>query len=362
MKFKIDLWLVLPALFLIALGLILLRSIAPVQLPYQIVFVGVAIVVFVVFSWVDYRIIFSLHLPIYILSLLFLVTPYFFGTYSRGALRWLQLGSVSLQPSEIVKPFLLITFAALATSSFSKRRLWLVLSFLITFLIIFSQHDLGTYLVLVVGWLTIFVSKVTLRLILVGSIIGLLVLLPTAWISLKSYQKDRLFTFVNPYSDPLGRGYHVIQSTLAVGSGQLWGRGLGHGPQSQLRFLPERHTDFIFASLSEELGFVGALMALVLFGLLLHRVYYISQITFDPPAFYFCLATLTLLSFQIFVNIGMNLGLAPVTGITLPFLSSGGSSLVSLAITLGILNSIRYNTHYNAGRNSNRDFSVSSFP
>jgi len=161
---------------------------------------------------------------------------------------------------------------------------------------------------------------------------------------IKPYQRDRILTFVNPYSDPLDRGYQVIQSVITVGSGQFWGRGLGQGTQSQLRFLPERHTDFIFASLSEELGFVGAAFTLILFLIIMWRIYLLSQYATNPVVTLYALGTLTMLSFQIWVNIGMNLGLAPITGITLPFVSYGGSSLVSLGLTLGILTSMNRQT------------------
>lgn len=340
MKPRIDWWLVTPSFFLLVISLVILRSIAPAQLIDQLVFSLIAIVVFVILSLIDYRIFFSLHLPLYVASVLFLITPLVFGIHSGGALRWLQFGQVSIQPSEIVKPFLLITFAMIATSKYFRRLPLLIISFLLPAGIIFFQPDLGTSLVLGIGWLTIFVSRLPSVKAALGLMFICLLILPSGWFFLKSYQKDRLLTFVNPYQDPLGRGYHVIQSITAVGSGQFWGRGLGHGTQSQLKFLPERHTDFIFASISEELGFFGSILVLALLFLFLHRIFRLSQTTTDPTAFFFCLACLSLLSFQVFINIGMNLGLAPVTGITLPFLSYGGSSLVSLAIITGLLHSI----------------------
>lgn len=338
---KIDWWLILPCVLLLALGLTVLRSVAPDQLSYQLLFTAVSIVVYLVVSTIDYKILLSLHLPIYISSIIFLLAPFVFGSHSRGALRWLQFGQISVQPSELIKPFLFLTFAYLATiPHLAHRRLLLVAAFLLPSIIIFFQPDLGTVLVIAVGWLAIFISLIPPRWTITGIVIGLLVLTPVTWFILKPYQQDRLLTFVNPYSDPLGRGYHVIQSTIAVGSGQFWGRGLGHGTQSQLRFLPERHTDFIFASLSEELGFFGSILTLLLYFIFFRRVYHLSQLTADPAAALFCLAVLAMLTFQIFINVGMNMGLAPVTGITLPFLSYGGSSLVSLAVTLGLLTSI----------------------
>ena len=179
----------------------------------------------------------------------------------------------------------------------------------------------------------------------VALLAGLILIMPVYGFILRDYQRQRLITYVNPYSDPLGNGYHIIQSLIAVGSGGLFGRGLGRGTQSQLRFLPEHHTDFIFASVAEELGFAGSVVIISLFLALLWRIYRISQTTVDNIATVFCLSIASMLTFQIFINIGMNIGLVPVTGITLPFVSSGGSSLISLAIMMGMVNSVsnRYN-------------------
>jgi rod shape determining protein RodA len=207
-------------------------------------------------------------------------------------------------------------------------------------LIIYFQPDLGTTLVVFVGWASILLSRFSVKTAMVLISVAALMAVPIFEFGLQDYQKQRLITFINPYKDPLGKGYHVIQSTIAVGSGQIIGRGLGRGTQTQLKFLPEHHTDFIFASLSEELGFVGALTVIFLYGFLFWRIYRISQLASDPKASVFCLSSMALLSFQTFINIGMNLGLTPITGITLPLLSYGGSSLWSVAIGLGLINSI----------------------
>lgn len=336
---KIDWWLALPALFLTLIGLLVLRSITPELFTNQLLFAAVSAAFFLIFSSLEYQILKSLHLPIFIISLIFILSPYFLGVHTRGAKRWLQIGQYTLQPSEIVKPFLLNSFSALSSSS-----LFLVLSFLPPWLIIFFQPDLGTSLVVFSGWSVIFLSRFSVKSVLTFFIFVITLIVPVYAFLLLPYQKDRVRTFVNPYHDPLGLGYHVIQSQIAVGSGQFMGRGLGHGTQSQLRFLPERHTDFIFASLSEELGFVGVISVFTLFSLLFWRIYNTSQRQTNPTVSVFCLSSLTLLAFQSFINIAMNMGLAPITGITLPFLSYGGSSLLSLGIHLGILNSISQNT------------------
>ena len=338
---KIDWSLLIPLILLVSLGLLMLRSVAPSQLMYQAIFALISAVVFAIFAYTDYRLFFSFHVPIYIAAILAMLLPYVFGAASRGAHRWLQFGQVFLQPSEGVKPFLLITFAILAASSIKYKQLWLVTAFALPALIIFLQPDLGTMLVLAIGWLTIFLPQIPRRLLLVGAIVVTLVS-PVVWLSLRDYQRDRLITFVDPYSDPLGKGYQVIQSTIAVGSGQFWGRGLGQGTQSQLRFLPEQHTDFMFAALAEELGFVGACLVIGLFIWIFIRIYVISQHAPDLAANFFCLGVLAMLAFQVFVNVGMNIGVAPVTGITLPFVSYGGSSLVSLAVTLGLVAGISH--------------------
>lgn len=339
-RFRLDWWLILPSLLLLTLGVIVLRSVAPELVFNQALFIFVSICFFLIFSITDFQIPSAFSLPLYVGSLIFLVTPYLFGLSSRGAIRWLQIGQFTLQPSEVVKPFLLITFAILTATKKSNLTVWLIISFILPWLLIFYQPDLGTSLVVGVGWLVVFLSRLSFKTIFVSGLGLLLLLIPVYRFALKTYQKDRLLTFVDPYMDPLDKGYHVIQSMIAVGSGEILGRGLGHGTQSQLRFLPERHTDFVFASLSEELGFVGGLFVIGLFLIIMWRIYDVSQSTNSPAAALFCLAVMVMLAFQTFINIGMNMGLAPITGITLPFLSYGGSSLLSLGITLGLVNSI----------------------
>lgn len=339
-KLRLDWLLVIPSLLLFLLGIMTLSAIAPEVVVNQLVFFVIAVIFFVFFCLVDYEVIFSFHNVLYLGSLVFLLLPVIFGVVTRGATRWIQLGTYTLQPSEIIKPFLLIFFAVISTSAYRFRYLWLAGSALLPASIIFFQPDLGTTMVIMVGWFTIFLSKVSLRHILLGAGSFLLFLLPIYEFALKGYQKDRLITYLNPYNDPLGNGYHVIQSIIATGSGMFLGRGLGRGTQSLLHFLPERHTDFMFASLSESLGFVGSTLVIVLYLVIFWRLYRLSQLTPDPRAALFCLSVTALLAFQVFVNIGMNIGLVPITGITLPFVSYGGSSLLSLAVTLGLVNSI----------------------
>ncbi len=336
---KVDWWLVTPVILLSILGAIITRSIAPDLLFFQLAFMVASALAFIIFSTVGHEILSTFVIPLYIVSLISLTLPFLFGVQTRGAHRWVQIAGVSLQPSEITKPFFLLAFAQLAKSRSKFRSIYLVGSLILPGFIIFLQPDLGTTLVLFVGWLVALSSRLSLKSIAITTLI-LLLFIPISLLFLKPYQKDRLLTFVNPALDPLGKGYHVIQSIIAAGSGQMTGRGLGQGTQSQLRFLPEYHTDFIFASLSEELGFLGGAITILLFSQVLRRIYQISQIAKDASTAVFSLGSLAMLTFQIFINIGMNIGLAPVTGITLPFISYGGSSLLSTAVLLGIVNSI----------------------
>lgn len=330
----------MPILSLVIISLTILSSVAPQLIMAQTLFVCVALTAFLVFSLIDYEIIFSLHFFSFVALLILSAWTSLFGLISRGSQRWISLGVYNLQPSELIKPFLLVTFSAIAASQIQKRRLWLLVLGLLPMIIVYLQPDLGTTLVIFVGWASIVVSRLPLKTLGALVLMSLLISVPVFNFGLHDYQRQRLITFIDPYKDPLKNGYHVIQSTIAVGSGQIFGRGLGHGTQTQLKFLPEHHTDFIFASISEEMGLIGSLACLTLYGILFWRIYIISQTTPDPKASLFCLATVAMLAFQTFVNIGMNIGLAPITGITLPLLSYGGSSLLSVGIVLGLVNSI----------------------
>lgn len=321
---KIDWWLLLPAVLLLSLGLLILKSIEGEVFISQLIFAVIGIVVFIIINLVDIKLFLAFRYWGYVLSIILLIATFIFGNLIRGSTRWIDLGLVSIQSSEISKPILLLTLSTVTGPLFG------LLSALPLFLI-FIQPDLGTALVLGVGCITMIIIKLSLRRVILFGLLSIVLIAPLAYFGLHGYQRERIQTFFNPYADPSGKGYHVIQSMIAVGTGGLLGRGLGRGTQSQLRFLPEHHTDFIFAALSEELGFVGGGLVLVLYSVLLGRLFWLGRDN-NP----LILGIAVMLSFQIFVNIGMNIGVAPVTGITLPFLSYGGSSLVSLFITLGL--------------------------
>lgn len=338
---RFDWPLFLGLLSILFFGLLLGASVYPHLFWHQALFALVGILLFLLFAWLDYRVFQGLWPHLFWASIVFLVSTFVFGGVTRGAIRWISLGPFTLQPSELVKPFLILAFAGFAVrSKFPTKFVKLVGLLLLPAFLTFFQPDLGSTLVLTAAWGGIILaSGVSLRQVL-ATLLAVILLLPLGWQFLKPFQRERLYTFLNPYADPLGSGYNVIQSQIAVGSGQILGRGLGRGTQSHLNFLPERHTDFIFASLAEELGLVGAGLTLAAFSLLLYRILRAAFFSREDFGRVVALGIFSLLFFQVFVNIGMNLGLVPITGITLPLVSYGGSSLVSTMISLGLAVSV----------------------
>ena len=337
-------WLMFGAVVcLLIFGLLIIRSIAPAVFLEQLIFAILGLGLFFLFSQIDWRIYSRFAWPLYIVSLLILGVTFIFGTISRGAIRWIQIGGLTIQPSELAKPLLILFFAYFFSQEENiniSRVLWGSLLLLLPALLVFAQPDLGSAIVIGLFWLAIVLGAgLGWRWLAAGGGIVCLAL-PIIWRFLKGYQKQRIYTFLNPSLDPLNAGYNVIQSIIAVGSGQLFGRGLGMGTQSHLRFLPERHSDFIFASVAEELGFLGMGALLFIFALLLWRILRVAQNVNDRFAMLTCLGVFAMIFSQFFINAGMNLGLLPVTGITLPLVSSGGSSLVAILISLGIIENV----------------------
>lgn len=334
-------WLILFLALLIAfLGLVILRSTSPSLFVHQLIWLFLGLFLFFIFSQIDYQNYRRFAWFFYFSSVFFLLVTLVFGQVIRGSARWLEIGGFGLQPSEVVKPFLILFFAvffALEEEISLRKILNGFLLLLPPFLMIFFQPDLGSSLLVLFFWLGIVFAKGMKGKWLAVFLGFLLLILPLFWFFLKEYQKQRLFSFLNPHLDPLGSGFNVIQSMIAVGSGQFFGRGLGRGTQSHLMFLPERHTDFIFASLTEELGFIGGFLLLALFFILLWRILSLAWNSRDQLSFLIYIGSFTLLFTQIFINLGMNLGLLPVTGITLPLVSYGGSSFISIMIILGII-------------------------
>lgn len=308
-------------------------------------FIAAVLLVFFV-ARVHYSAFRSLAGPAYVITLLLLLIPLLQGNVIRGAAAWITVGSTRLQPAELMKVALLLVLARIVSGNrgrtLSTPRLIAALAALaLPAALILRQPDLGTAVLLAAATLGIVMIAGLSRgqkIVLVG---GSLLLMLLAWkFLLVGYQKERLFVFVNPERDPYGSGYSVLQARTAVGSGGLVGRGLGWGPQSRLNFLPEAHTDFVFARIGEELGLVGVFVTLGLFAVLFHRTTRAAYRTSDPFGRALAVGAAITLAVGCVVNIGMNVGLLPVTGIPLPFLSYGGSSLLTSYLLLGLVASV----------------------
>lgn len=282
-------------------------------------------------------------LAAYLATLASLIAVFFTGEEIRGATRWIDLPIFRFQPSEIAKLTTIITLAHIYSKKGAVELSNVIKSLVIIaplFLLVLFEPDIGSALSIaaIFAGMT-YVAKISLRTTLVFAAIGI-VILPLIFNFLAPYQKQRILSFLNPGQDPLGAGYNIIQSKIAIGSGQLFGRGLGRGSQSQLNFLPEAQSDFVFASLVEELGFVGGATVVLILAFILLRIHKGIE-NYDNYKKLVTAGTLSLLTYQTTVNIGMNLGLIPVTGITLPMISYGGSSLITTLVLLGIVSSYK---------------------
>lgn len=346
-------WVMLAAIILlVAIGLLTLFSISTVDKQLnlthfnkQIVafLIGVALMLF--FSFYDYRVLNSLSTKFYFLAIGILLIVFVLGVTVRGTTGWIGFSSFNIQPVEIVKIIMIIFLASFLSkkkielSAFVKIIASVILVSIPVFLVI-KQPDFGSSLIIIGTWVVMLLvsgidkkSIATLFLIFAVAISG-------GYFLLKDYQKERIANFINPQKDPQGSGYNVIQSMVAVGSGGIFGKGLGHGSQSQLNFLPEKHTDFIFAVLAEELGLVGSGIVIFLFGVIIYRLKETARLARDNFGYLIVIGVMAMVLVQIFINVGMNIGMAPVTGVPLPLLSYGGSSLVSILASFGLVQSV----------------------
>ena len=300
------------------------------------------LIIFFIVILFDLRIIFGYAYIIFILSILSLVIIPFFGIESNGATRWISIAGISLQPSEFVKYTLILALAKYFHSinndnSFVKTLIVPLIITTIPVLLVITQPDLGTALIILLGGVSLFwISGLNYKYFIVG-ILSIICSLPLLWQYLKEYQKDRVLTFFNPERDPLGNGYHIMQSKIALGSGGIFGKGYMEGTQSHLNFLPEMQTDFIFTMLGEEFGFLGTLILLLLYAALIMvsiRLALQSRSLFSK---YLSLGVCNVFFIYVFVNIGMVTGLLPVVGVPLPFVSYGGSSMLAVMFGFGLL-------------------------
>ncbi|MBI4065400.1 rod shape-determining protein RodA [Candidatus Gottesmanbacteria bacterium] len=322
-------------------GIFLILTINPSLALQQSVFLAIGLILALLVSLLHPAILWWFAPIGYIMSLVLLLSAYI-GPSIRGATRWIVVLGVQLQPSEFVKPLLLLFFTWIITKYPPRSLKYIPIHigvFLLPFLLVMKQPDLGSSMVYASFWIAMMLAGGLPLGFLVISLTGITILIPGIWHLLASYQKARILTFLNPALDPKGASYNAIQSMIAVGSGQLFGRGLGRGTQSHLRFLPEHHTDFIFATLVEELGFVGGFFLLIGYLILFWRIIgpLIHGKIIDIMPFVYTVGLFSMLLSQMFINIGMNMGIVPITGITLPLISYGGSSLLSIGVSFGLL-------------------------
>jgi len=345
---NIEYPIVIVIIFLTAISLVVISSATHATSPggdfhyakMQFIWFCLGLVAMFFVMAVDYHTIAQWSNVIYAVNLSLLIVVMILGRETMGAQRWIPIGSFGLQPSEFAKLAVIITLAKYLERKRSLNSIKdIALAFLhvgIPLILIMKQPDLGTSLVLLaILFGMMFVAGISYKML--GAIIGSGILsMPLLWHFMKPYQKNRILVFLNPNLDPLGAGYHVIQSKIAIGSGKLMGKGLFQGTQNQLDFIPEQHTDFIFAVLGEELGFIGGILLLVLFFLLIYHTIQIAFKARDLLGTYMVIGIATMWTFQVLVNIGMTLGIMPVTGIPLPFMSYGGSSFLMNMMSVGL--------------------------
>jgi rod shape determining protein RodA len=342
---RIDFSILVPSLLLVGISLAALYSIDSHLFFQGLIFLGVSLIAYLFFLTIDYTMFGHYYKVILGIMIVLLLIVFLIGAESHGAIRWIQLGGFSLQLSEVIKPFFVIVVASFLSRGTSRSLVKLLLTFLLIFPIFFltlKQPDLGNaiiFLCVTVGMLFLYGFPLSY---FAGLGVVFIAPLPFLYNFLHDYQKQRILSFFNHTQDPSGSSYNTIQALISIGSGGLLGKGFGNSTQSILQFLPERHTDFIFSSITESLGFVGGVIILALYAFLLYRIYRISQDVDDEFSYLVLMGFFFILIIHMFFNIGMNMGILPIVGITLPFLSYGGSSLLTNFIILGIISSISY--------------------
>jgi len=354
---KLDWTLIVVVLLLSGAGLLTIYGIgSPESLVYlkkQAIFLGLGFFSMIGLSFFDYRV-FKNHSSVlvilYLLSLASLVFVLFFQEI-RGASSWFRLGPLRFEPIEFVKIVMILFLAkyfSLRHIELYRFRHLIVSGFYIGLLaaMVFIQPDFGSAIVLCAVWLGIvMISGIKIRQLIILLLIMTIFLIGSWFVVLQDYQKQRILTFLNPQDDPYGGGYHISQSLIAIGSGGIFGQGTETASQAGLKFLPEQHTDFIFATLAEQRGLFGASLLLILFALMFWRMIKIALTSSNNFSRLFASGLAVMIFTQVIINIGMNIAIMPVTGLTLPFVSYGGSSLVSIFIGLGILQSIKVRSY-----------------
>lgn len=311
----------------------------------QLQWFGISVLALFTVVWIGYRRLLGYAYVYYWLSVALLLYVMFSGATRLGATRWISLGPFALQPSELAKIAIIMALAHYLGENVMSRyqiRYFIAAFMMVAFpmALILKQPDLGTALIfLPILFCSLFLWGVHLRYLIITASCSL-VSLPVFWTLLKGYQKNRILVFFNPNIDPLGAGYTAIQSKIAVGSGQLTGKGFLQGTQNKLNFLPEHHTDFIFCVIAEEWGFVGVCFFILCFTYLFIKMFRVIESTNDQRGKLMAAGIISMIFFQVFINIGMTIGIMPITGLPLPFVSYGGSSLLTMFVAIGLLISI----------------------
>lgn len=331
---------IFPAIVLSFISLIVLSSIDFFYFKIQFFYLLIALLAFVCFLKINLDLISDFYIPIYFISVLMLLFVLFLGHASHGAVRWFNVFGLSLQFSELLKPFLAISLAKFISGNRSLKYNFFV-SFIFLFFVsflIFKQPDLGSALVYGLSFfLALFLIGFP-KVYFLTIFMPLILLFPLIWnFFLHSYQKARILSFLKLSYDPLGASYNMIQSIISIGSGQLYGKGFMLGTQSALHFLPERHTDFIFATLSEEMGFLGSFIVIFLAGLLFFNFFKLILKLENGFNKNLTIISFSVIFIEFILNAGMNMGVLPVVGVAMPFVSYGGSSLVSSFIFLAFI-------------------------
>ncbi len=342
-------WLIPTIIFILGLlSILTLTSIAPALAPRQLIFFMLGFVFFTITSQISFKRLQNISFIGYIVTIILLIVTLLLGTVTKGSMRWIDIGGIfAIQGSQLAIPVVSLFLVTYFQKKSFKKIKNIFLFLLITAvpgILILIEPDLGTTIVYILSIsIILFLSK-TKPLHTIPLVTGGLVTILIGWLFiLQPYQKARITSFISP-DDTQGAGYNARQSLIAVGSGQLTGKGLGQGIQSHLRFLPERQTDFVFASFAEEFGFIGSTLVISLYTILIITTLKTGERTNNYAKKMFCYTTATMTIIQTGVNIGMNIGLLPITGITLPFFSYGGSSILTLLTMYGIIQNIRINT------------------
>jgi rod shape determining protein RodA len=355
---QFDYVLLLAALALVALGVLLIysgslpsyaSSSAVIEHPVarQIAFAAIGVAAMFAIARVDYRLWGYAAKWLFLGSLASLLFVLVVGQAAYGSRRWIELAGTQVQPSELAKLIVVIVLAKYLTDR--QERMGGLAVFVTSLVIVlvptalvFAEPDLGSAIILLAIWLAIVIMAGARSAHVLGLIASAAVAAPFAMIAVVSdYQRERIATFLDPGKDPLGSGFNTLQAEISIGSGRIFGKGLTHGTQTQLDYLRTQTTDYIFSVLGEELGFVGVVILFALFVVLLMRCLQTAASARDPFGRLLATGICTYILFQVFINVGVNIRLVPVTGVPLPFISQGGSSLLTLFIALGILESVR---------------------